>query len=154
MKIMFNSLDRLFEHLNLRYGCEARKVLCFAKHKISLLHVHILNLNVQMGNINYWTWFSYRNIFWDQFIYLFILDGYKITSVCVYKVRLSCFAFVSQIWKFKRPIQIIEHHLHIEISLEIKFYIFLKLFAIFEMGTKFADLTISAPSKTSDFVPI
>jgi hypothetical protein len=48
----------------------------------------------------------------------------------------------------------IEHHLHIELSLEIKFYIFLNFFAIFQTGTKFADLMISAPSETSDFVPI
>jgi hypothetical protein len=32
---------------------------------------------------------------------------------------------------FKRPIQTIEYHLRIEISLKIKFYIFLKVFAIF-----------------------
>jgi hypothetical protein len=41
--------------------------------------------------------------------------------------NIPCFASLSRIWKSKRPIQTIEHDLHIEISLEIKLYIFLKL---------------------------
>jgi hypothetical protein len=32
MKIMFNDLDRPFGFLNLRYGPEIRKILCFVKH--------------------------------------------------------------------------------------------------------------------------
>jgi hypothetical protein len=40
MKIMFNVLDRPFELSNLRYRCEAREVLCFAKHH-SLTPIYI-----------------------------------------------------------------------------------------------------------------
>jgi hypothetical protein len=36
--------------------------------------------------------------------------------------NLSYFASVSQIWKFKRPIQTVEHDFHIELSLEIKIH--------------------------------
>jgi hypothetical protein len=50
--------------------------------------------------------------------------------------NLLCFASVSQIYKFKRPIQTVEHHLHIEISLEIKIYIFLNFFYYFLDGYK------------------
>jgi hypothetical protein len=32
MKMMFNGLDRPFELLNSRYGREAQKIFCFAKH--------------------------------------------------------------------------------------------------------------------------
>jgi hypothetical protein len=42
--------------------------------------------------------------------------------------NLTCFAFVSRILKLKWSIQTIEHDLHIEISFEIKFYIFLNFF--------------------------
>ena len=38
---------------------------------------------------------------------------------------------ISPIQKFKRPIRTVGHDLHIEISLETKFFIFLKFFTIF-----------------------
>jgi hypothetical protein len=46
--------------------------------------------------------------------------------------NLSCFASVSRTWKFKWLILTIEHDLHIDISLEIKFYIFWKFLLFFK----------------------
>ena len=45
----------------------------------------------------------------------------------------------------------VEHDLHIEISLETKFYIFLNFFTIFNGGDKFVNLIFSNPSNNTIF---
>jgi hypothetical protein len=45
--------------------------------------------------------------------------------------NLLYFVFIFRILKFKRSIQIIEHDFHIEISLQIKIYIFFKKILFF-----------------------
>ena len=48
------------------------------------------------------------------------------------QVRMQRYLYiVSPIRKFKHPIRTIEYYLHIEISLETKFFIFLEFFLLF-----------------------
>jgi hypothetical protein len=66
---------------------------------------------------------------------------------------LLYFAFVSRFYKFKWPIQTVEHDLLIEISLEIKFYIFLNVLLFFRWGKSL--ILNGAEIVTSiNFVPI
>jgi hypothetical protein len=62
-----------------------------------------------------------------------IINIYNMSEAMVFHEaqNLLYFASISWFWKFKWLIQTVEYDLFIEIYLEIKFYIFLKVFAIF-----------------------
>jgi hypothetical protein len=90
----------------------------------------------------------------EQYIYIYRERERESEAMVLREVQnLPYFASVSRIWKFKRSIQTIEHDLHIELSLEIKFYFFLNFFTIFQMSTKSLVLDGAKIVRSANFVP-
>ena len=65
--------------------------------------------------------------------------------------KSRCFHLVSTNQKSKWPIRTVKRDLHIEISFETKFYIFMNFFTIYNGRDKFVNLIFSNPSNKTIF---